>query len=82
MELLPRDVNSIIHRYVFDYYYGNLRAEYKWKWWYNWDDVEQSFKDDNNYYIANWRELNDDYSDLGIYAFGTYKRTATLPQIY
>ncbi len=52
IELLSKDIKSIIHRYVFDYYYSNVKAEYKREWLSGlsyWDDDEHCLVDNETY---------------------------------
>ncbi len=79
MELLSRDIKSIVHRYIIDYYYCRVKAEYKREWLSDWNDREQCFVDDNDNYVANWRV---GHSGCGIYMFGADERVAVLSKNY
>ncbi len=85
MELLSRDIKTIIHRYIFDYYYCGVKDEYKYKWLSGdsyWDDDDQCFVDDDNY-TANWRYFNNGVCQgLTIYKFGASYHIATLSKNY
>ncbi len=87
MELLSKDIKSLIHRYIFDYYYCGVKAEYKREWLsdtFIWDDDEQCFIDLDGWGMVNWRPIvNGHFVSLDIYRFfGTYDRVATLCDNY
>ena len=82
MELLPRDIKAIIHRYIFDSYYSRVKVEYERIWQSYWDDDEQCFADADSY-RANWRHfLNGICQGSVIYKFGSSYDIATMPIKY
>ena len=86
-----RDIQLIIHRYVFDYYYSALKTQYRYFWLNgealhtaNWDDEMECFKyeDDEE---ANWRHKYDMRPGKTIYRFrilNTHWASSILPKTY
>ncbi len=87
LELLSRDIKQIIHRYIFDYGYDGVKAEYKREWLsdtFIWDDDEQCFIDLNGWGIVNWRPIvNGHFISSDIYRFfGNDINVGILPKNY
>lgn len=81
---LPRDVLSIVYRYVFMYNYNSVLKQYANEWVYGkeikWDERKSCFAD-AIYKIANWRDvLCDKYTSL--YKFGSDNARGKLPFNY
>ncbi len=89
MELLSRDIKFIVHRYIFDYNYTELKRQYRFSWLNNntsWDDDRSCFMyaDDVE---ANWANKNDRHPGTSpIYRFrtikGDFRTNAVLPKNY
>ena len=80
---LPKDVEMIVRRYVFEYNYIQLQEQYIAKWLsgdVRWDDSRCCFGDDL-YKVANWRGLHTHIYKV-LYRFSSERPHGSLPDNY
>lgn len=79
MDVLPKDIVGIVHRYLFDYNYSRLVKQYVDTWIngrFYWDEHKHVFRSfSSGGYIANWRLICGYYeASWGIYNMYTGER--------
>ena len=88
---IPKDVQSIIYRYIFDSSYDAVVQDYidRWLKHIRWSDKESSFVIGfRDYHMANYRDINDSDFETqniiyGLYDFGSEAyAVGTLPDNY
>lgn len=72
MELLPKDIQTIVYRYIFDYKYMQVKHQYRDVWLLNnviWCDEDYCFVNIKTGRIANRRDYWCEYPTLAEYLY-------------
>ena len=89
LHMLPKDVQLIVYRMVFDDYYADVLHEYAWVWLggkFQWNDIRHMFIGSgiDGGSAANWRSLGKYVFDNRdpVYSFTGKRRGYDLPSRY
>ena len=85
MDRLPRDICTIVYRFVFDYNYRRVKDQYRLVWLSEQDDVYWSGSDCGFYVLfgsglVNYRKSGQKY--INVYNFNTGGRSGRIPPGY
>ncbi len=87
MDLIPKDVIAIVYRYIYDYYYTQVKQKYRLVWLNGYENQEHNIFWDHKYsefstndrHVANWRHLplkdKDEHDEHSVSTFYEFRNS-------